>query len=52
MMDIVGNANYDVNSALLMAFYILLDIEKRILCLRKISPNTERRVLLRASIRQ
>ena len=29
MMDIVGNKNYDVNSALLMAFYILLDIEKK-----------------------
>lgn len=29
MMDIVGNPNYDVNSALLMAFYILLDIEKK-----------------------
>ena len=29
MMDIVGNPDYDVNSALLMAFYILLDIEKK-----------------------
>lgn len=29
MMEIVGNKNYDVNSALLMAFYILLDIEKK-----------------------
>lgn len=29
MMEIVGNKNYDVNSALLMEFYILLGIEKK-----------------------
>lgn len=29
MMDIVGNDNYDINSSLLIAFYILLDIYEK-----------------------